>query len=185
MENTDSSIPVKPGNPEVAQPKLPQNRGKSALPKSIQRRYKAFVKEYIDSGFNATEAYSRVYKLKDRDSAKQCGYRLLTNVYVASLLEAELVKLNVDSLVSKPVIVADIENLLPSLKSEQAKCRLLELKAKIGHLYDDNKPNLTQINVFSEQISAICAKRGIKDNNDKANASIDNTDIVDIQPMAK
>ena len=183
IENTDSSIVKR--NSEVAQPKLPQNRGKTALPKSIQRRYKSFVKEYIDSGFNATEAYSRVYKLKDRDSAKQCGYRLLTNVYIASLLEAELVKLNVDSFVSKPVIVADIENLLPSLKSEQAKCRLLELKAKIGHLYDDNKPNLTQINLSINQLSAICAKRGIKDKDDKGNTGLDNTDIIDIQPIAK
>lgn len=49
-------------------------------------KQKQFVKEYIKTG-NATEAASRVYKTKNRNSAKSIGSENLTKLDISSALE--------------------------------------------------------------------------------------------------
>ncbi len=176
-----------PDKPLEAQPraKLPAKAGKRALPKVIELRYRSFVKELIDSGFNATEAYCRSYKSNDREIGKSCGSQLLANINVAKILTEELVRLDIGCLISKETIVANIYKLLPEAKNEQVKARYLELLAKIGKI-TDNQPiiNAIQVNV-SGALDDIIRKRCIKAQSDIVNASIDNTDngVIDSKPI--
>jgi len=142
----------------IEKTKLPTKK-EYKLPKVIELRYKSFVKELIDSGFNATEAYCRAYKIKDRLVADSAGSRLLANVNVAKILTEELIKRNIESLLSKEVIVANIYKLLPTAKNEQVKARYLELLAKIGKITDDSPViNVIQANISTE-LGKILAKR--------------------------
>jgi len=142
----------------IEKTKLPTKK-EYKLPKVIELRYKSFVKELINSGFNATEAYCRAYKNNDREVGKVTGSRLLSNINVTKILTDELLKKDIGSLLSKETIVANIYKLLPDAKNEQVKARYLELLAKIGKITDDSPViNVIQANISTE-LGKILAKR--------------------------
>lgn len=145
------------------------------IPKNIELRYKSFIKELIEQGFNGTEAYCRAYKTDDREVAKVGASRLLTNINCIKLLEAELIRLNVDSLCSKETIISQIYSTLPNLKSEQVKARYHELLAKIGKL-GDSQPVINNFQAFfTPAFEEIVRKRC--NNANMTKAEIINTNI--------
>jgi len=156
-----------------------------AFPKIILLRYKKFVDELINSGFNSTDAYLKVYKPKNRDVAGSAGSRLLANVRVQEILEQALSKLDVEVLTRKPSVIVNAQKLLSDSKNDQVKARMIELLAKIGKITDDSPiVNVIQTNISSE-LEKIIAKRYNKANKpiiDIVNTSIENTDSANNGP---
>jgi len=110
------------------------------------RRYRRFVKEYINNGFNASDAYSKAYKIKKSPETAQCGHRLLININCVKILCEELRKMGVDDYIGKEYIVDKAIDLLTTAKQESTRARVLELLSKVGGL---TKEQQSTINVYS------------------------------------
>lgn len=114
----------------------------------LKLRYTKFVREYIANGFNASDAYGKVYRCKDRDIAKVGGNRLLTNIYCVEILCDELAKTDIVNKLNAEFIYVEALKLFRSAKSEQTKARIIELLSKIKGL---TKEQLTQnVAIFSD-----------------------------------
>jgi len=131
------------------------------IPKTIERRYRKFCREYLNNGFNATQAYMDLYKQKDRNCAKVSGSNLLTNINCVKVMVEELRKIGVDEYCSKEFIVQKCYEKLKNCKNEANMVRILELLSKIGHLTKDGQQNIAVFKDVEDQEAVILRRRGL------------------------
>lgn len=105
--------------------------------KSLERRYKSFLENYLTNGFNATEAYKEVYKCDDT-TAQVNGNRLLRNAKISKLLD----ELDANLLCSNGRIVMRLDREAENAEKSSDRVRANEILAKIKGLFNDSQINV-------------------------------------------
>ena len=128
---------------------------------NVDKRYEAFVHEYINNGFNATKAYMEVYKVKET-SARSSSSQLLANINIKKELSKQLGKLGLEEYISREMVINDIQQLIDTTPNPNVKARMVELKAKIaGMLQSDTTINVGVFAGVEKQVDDIYLKRGV------------------------
>ncbi|KYK26428.1 hypothetical protein AYK26_07480 [Euryarchaeota archaeon SM23-78] len=123
--------------------------------KTIEDKYRLFIKEYISNGFNGSQAYAKIYNIKASKGTDASASRLLTNVRVIKIYCEELAKLDLD--INQQYILSKILQLLETTSKDSVKKGLLELLAKIKNMI---KPDTQQTTVvFQDQMKERVANR--------------------------
>jgi len=123
--------------------------------KTIEDKYRLFIKEYISNGFNGSRAYAKIYNIKASKGTDASASRLLTNVRVIKIYCEELAKLDLD--INQQYILSKILQLLETTSKDSVKKGLLELLAKIKNMI---KPDTQQTTVvFQDQMKERVANR--------------------------
>ena len=148
--------------------------GKKAIMSTEILKHKAFVDEFVNSGFNVSQAYSKVYGEKEiRYSAVKGGYLLTRPEVVHDLVELLRTKSNIKDYISQEFIITNIMKLLNTAKHETTKSRMLELLAKIGNLFNEN---IVNIGVFNENTDDLKTRINILSKNKPINKPLMNND---------
>ena len=127
--------------------------------KNLLLRYKTFINNYINNGFNATQAYKDTYKVTEQHSAETCGSRLLSNVTVIKLLCEELRRKELD--INEEYIIQKVLSIVNDKKCQKRDIlRGLELLSRIkGYLKPDIQQNVAVFNEAKVQEDKILKKR--------------------------
>lgn len=107
-------------------------------------RYRVFVREYINNGFNGSEAYAKAYNKTKSHSTESMASALLSRIEVFKLYQEELARVGFD--ISDDWIMREIIGLFKNSKKEATKSRMLELLSKIKALY---KESTQSVAIFS------------------------------------
>ena len=127
--------------------------------KRLSLKQKKFVKKYIESGGNATEAGLEAYNVKNRKSAQAVAYQTLDKPQVQEALELALKKngITLDSITGEVATLAFEKDVRPTADTKlKASIELLKLlnaypERVQKHLSYSVRQNLTEKN-FSELI---------------------------------
>ncbi len=126
---------------------------------NVDKRYEAFVREYINNGFNGTKAYMEVYKVKET-SARSSSSQLLANINIKKELSKQLSEIGLDEYISREMVINNIETLLTTTPNDNVRARLIELQAKIsGLLKEDTTINFGVFNGVEKAVDDIYLKR--------------------------
>ena len=112
---------------------------------TLKDKYNLFINEYINNGFNATQAYAKVYKVPVNHSCEVMASRLLRNVKVLKLYCQALAKMELD--ITEEFILQEVINILKQPKTENKdKLRSLELLSRIkGYMKPDSQ---TKVSIY-------------------------------------
>jgi hypothetical protein len=102
-------------------------------------RYRTFLAEWIINGFNAQEAYKKVYPSVSNKVARVNGSRLLTNANVIEILTKEF---NVENYVKKEFVVSKTVEILSNSKREDVKLKAVQYLGDMGGLVNSKKKEL-------------------------------------------
>ena len=120
-------------------------------------KYRLFVIEYINNGFNGSEAYSKVYVVPKNHSAESMASKLLSKLEVFKIYQEELHKIGYD--VESEYILREIVNLFKTGKKEATKSRMLELLSKIKAMYKEGTQTVAIFNDLRSREKDIGKKR--------------------------
>jgi len=120
-------------------------------------KYRLFIKEYINNGFNGSEAYSVAYGVKKDHSTESMASALLSKIEVFKIYQEELAKIGFD--VNAEWILKEIVNLFKTGKKEQTKSRMLELLSKIKAMYKESSQSVAVFTGLEGKEQAIVKSR--------------------------
>ncbi len=108
------------------------------------KRHKAFADEYILNGFNAAQAYKKIYKKVTDESAKVLGHKLLDNKDIKTYLVENQKTTNEKYLLTKDKMIEELLEVITSCKTDSIKDRSNWLKAvdimnRLGGFYQPDK----------------------------------------------
>lgn len=106
---------------------------------NLTEKQKEFCREYVASGYNATQAYKIVYDVLE-ESARRAGSRLLTNVDILEFIKELKEKKEETTNTSFVQVVNEFQSIIKSPNSElKDKIRSLENLCKMFGYYAPEK----------------------------------------------
>lgn len=123
------------------------------------KKHQDFVKEYLNNGMNAKQAYMSVYKYSTDKVAEVLASRLLRNDNVKALLEVEFAKTAEKFELTKENMINELKKLIAScvqegndgngtIKDRTNWNKAIDTLNKMGGLYDPIKVSVdTSINI--------------------------------------
>ena len=126
---------------------------------TLFNRYKSFILEYIDNGFNGTRAYAKAYKRKPDDTARAEAPTLLAKPCVVRILCDELAKTGIDF--SVEYIYERVHSIIADKKTKPGdRLRALELIARMkGYMKPDSTQSVAIFTGLDAKEKAIIANR--------------------------
>lgn len=103
-------------------------------------KYKEFVNEYLNNGFNATNAYMAVYKPDKRKTAESGGSRLLKKERVKQFIK-DFENLDEEDKVSKEQIIKNIVSIRDKAIDSKRYAEALKANEMLSRMFGYNQPD--------------------------------------------